>query len=175
MVKGIISLIVFGALAFGLYTLNQKEKEQQQVLPENVALSEENQEGKKMAFSQFLKMGTGSYDCTVNQYVNDIESQGRVFLDNGKIRGDFNTTVQGMNVATSVIVRDDMSYTWTSMGNMGFKVPIVEAEGDVNAATSDTYSWDGTDIGDYDCVEWSPEASKFDLPTGINFQDIPQM
>ncbi len=131
--------------------------------------------GKKIPFSELLKQG-GSYQCTVDQYVGDMTSKGTVFIDKDRIRGEFSTTVQGMNVDTSMIVRDNFTYTWSSlMAGKGFKAKVVEVVGGdaaVNTGTSGTYSFNASQIGDYDCKEWSVDESKFVLPTNVTFTEI---
>jgi hypothetical protein len=47
---------------------------------------------KKIAFSQLMSQ-KGTYKCTVNQYVGDIESKGTVYMDKGLLRGEFATAV----------------------------------------------------------------------------------
>lgn len=129
--------------------------------------------GKKMAFSELIKQG-GSYQCTVKQYVNDTESTGTVFLHKDHIRGEFTTAVQGMNIDTTMIVKDGYTYTWTSaMPNKGFKAKAVEVVGgDAVVGTSGTYSFDATQIGDYDCQDWNADDSKFVIPTNVTFTEV---
>jgi hypothetical protein len=132
--------------------------------------------GKKMAFSEFAKHG-GSYKCTVTQYLDagmTQSTQGTVYLDGGKIRGEYATKVQGMNIDTSVIVRDGFAYTWTSMMPNGYKIAVNQTAGDTGAAASGAYSWNDKMIGDYNCVTWAVDQSKFTLPSGVTFQEIKQ-
>ncbi len=128
--------------------------------------------GKKMAFSEFLKTG-GSYKCEVNQYVNNIESKGTTYINDGMVRGEFNTRVNGMNMDSTLIVRDGYTYSWTSMmPSAGFKAKVVAQKGDTNTGTSGTYSFNSEQIGDYNCEAWSLDASKFTIPTDITFTDV---
>lgn len=130
--------------------------------------------GKKMAFSEFVKKG-GSYECTVDQYIGgnySIKTEGKVFLSNGDIRGDYSVKAQGMDIKGSVIVRDGFAYTWSSMIPQGYKVSIKDGSGTVTAGAVGTYHWNADQIGDYDCVEWKADASKFVVPTSISFQEI---
>ncbi len=130
-------------------------------------------EGKKMAFGQLVAQG-GSYECTVNQYVGDTVSQGTTFISGGLIRGEFNTQAQGINISTSLIVRDGYTYSWTSMApKMGFKAKVVASgESNPNQGTSGTISWNADQIGDYDCKDWTVDMTKFDLPAGVDFKEI---
>lgn len=130
-------------------------------------------QGKKMAFGELVKLGE-SYECTVNQYIGDNVSKGTAYISGGLIRGEFNTQTQGMNISTSLIVRDGYTYSWTSMApNMGFKAKVLSSgEANPNQGASGTYSWNADQIGDYDCQPWKPEMTKFDIPTNIKFQEI---
>lgn len=174
MSKLIIGIILVVAVGGGYYLYSS---------PKNVSTDSVNQQapvvpdakvptGKKMAFSEFMKQN-GSYQCTVTQNVNNTSVNGTVFINDGKIRGEFSTSYNGTNMNISTIARDGYSYTWTSMmPTMGFKAKIVEnATGDANASASGSYSWNAEHIGDYNCEAWSPDASKFSLPTSVTFTE----
>ncbi len=130
-------------------------------------------EGKKMAFGELIKLGE-SYECTVNQYIGENVSKGTAYISGGLVRGEFKTQAKGLNINTSLIVRDGYTYSWTSMApNMGFKAKVVaSAEVSPNQSASGSYSWNADQIGDYDCKDWTPDMTQFDLPAGINFQEI---
>lgn len=131
--------------------------------------------GKKMAFSQFVKQG-GSYECTVKQYIDAgmvQATEGKVFINGEKLRGDFTTSVQGMNVKSSLIVRDGFAYAWTSMTSTGYKLPVsIDDSGNVKAGTSGSYAWNAEQIGDYDCKPWTANESQFTIPTSITFKTM---
>lgn len=129
--------------------------------------------GKKIAFSELIAQG-GTYQCTVKQYVNETESTGTVFLHKDHVRAEFATAVQGMNINTTMIVRDGYTYTWTStMPNKGFKSKAVQVVGgDAVVGTAGTYSFNSTQIGDYDCQDWTLDESKFTLPSTVTFTEV---
>ncbi len=133
--------------------------------------------GKKMAFTELLKQG-GSYQCTVNQYVENIESKGTVFIDKDRIRGDFTTQTQGMTIQSSMIVKDGYTYTWSSaLGNRGMKIrnqtPQGGAQIEGKATPPSAYiGFNGETIGDYDCDSWSVDESKFTAPASITFKEL---
>jgi hypothetical protein len=147
-----------------------------QAVPQGIAVGEPNPSapaGKKMAFSEFMKQG-GSYKCTVNQNIGGTESKGTTYMSEGMVRGEFVTVAQGMSMTASLIVRDGYTHSWTSMmPTMGFKSKVVtSAPSDTEADTSGTYSFDGNQIGDYDCQPWTPDASMFALPSGTTFTEM---
>ncbi len=141
----------------------------------NPSVPQENTSNKKMSFNDFLKQG-GSYVCSVNQYVENIESKGTVYIDGENIRGTFSTSVSGMNINSELLVTGGFTYTWSSMmSGVGFKAPVDMGEGgDSNFGTSGQYSFNAEQIGDYNCEPWNTDKSKFSLPRGITFTEIRQ-
>jgi hypothetical protein len=170
MKKNLIIVIIILAAAAGGYLLTQKDSDVS-TNPE-VSVSQ-TPTGKKMSFSSFLENDKGSYKCVVNQDVQGIESLGLVYISNGKVRGDFSTSVQGMSIDTSFIVKDGYSYAWNSLTKNGFKFKASGDKGQVNpgTSTSGTYSWNAEQIGDYDCQDWNEDSSVFALPTNITFSE----
>lgn len=136
--------------------------------------NQEQQTGKKMAFSQFLKQG-GAYKCEVKQSMGDFENSGTMYFSGKNMRGEFSAVAEGKTMTTSFISRDGYSYTWSSLTpSMGIKVKAVENTEtpgtDVNA--SGAYAWNADQIGDYNCENWVADAAKFELPKNVIFQEI---
>jgi hypothetical protein len=154
----------------GGYFAVKSDKVEKNDNQETVVKNEEQPSNKKMAFSEFAKQG-GAYKCEVKQNAGGVESSGVVYIGGEKIRGEFDSIVQGKIIQTFFIVRDGYSHTWTSMyPNMGFKAKVsADTEVNTNTQTSGTYSWNVNQIGDYDCDSWALDASKFILPAGVNF------
>lgn len=178
MIKTIITLLVVGGIAYGgYYYFQSKQTMTSAVTPsaqeEQAQVSKKEEMTTVKTFEDYLK--TGSYSCTVTQDIGVAQTQGTVFIDNGKMRGDFNSTVQGMNVNTSLVVKEGYTYTWTSLAPIGFKTPLVKgASASSTASTSGTYGIDTKKIGSYNCVPWTADASKFTLPTSVTFKDTPK-
>lgn len=130
---------------------------------------------KKMAFSQFMKTDKGSYVCEVNQNVGGISTKGKIYLSNGKVRGEFATNAAGQNIISSMVIKDGYSYTWTSMSStMGFKVKL-PSEVEVNQNSSSTqgsYAWNADTIGDYSCEVIAVDESRFTVPVAITFTEV---
>lgn len=139
---------------------------------QNPATPTENTSGKKMAFSEFMKNG-GSYKCTVDQNVQGMTSKGTVYINGSNIRGEFNTSAQGMNVDSNFIMKDGYSYSWSSMmAGQGFKVAVNQNTTGSGAGTSGQYSFNSEQIGDYNCEAWNSDSSKFALPGGVVFTEV---
>jgi len=172
MSKKLIGLIVVVVVIVGGYFVFSGNKG-----AENGELGNTNDEqptGKKMAFSQFLKQG-GAYKCEVKQSMSDFENSGTMYVSGKNLRGEFSTVAEGKTMTSSFISRDGYSYTWSSLApGMGFKVKAVESAeaSDANANVSGTYAWSADQIGDYNCENWVVDATKFELPKNITFQEI---
>ena len=129
----------------------------------------EKPSGKKIAFSEFMKQ-SGSYKCTVTQTVASMTTNGTVYLDSGKVKADFAVSVAGQSISTSMIVRDGYSYTWTSNSpTKGFKTKIIAKVGDSSASPKGTYTWDGSQIGEYSCESWIADDAMFEVPKTVTF------
>lgn len=133
------------------------------------------QQGKKMAFSEFLKQG-GTYKCTVHQSVNGVDSVGTTYISGKNVRGEYANKVEGVSMTAYVLVRDGYSYTWTSMApTMGFKVKNTEPTAQNTAqGKSGSYSFNAEQIGDYDCQAWTEDSTLFTLPEGVTFTELSQ-
>lgn len=177
----IISIIAVVVVATGGYLIFSRDTATPVVNSGEVATTTSTTEvasvplgnDKKMAFDVFLKQG-GAYQCTVYQSAANVDSIGTVFLDNGKVSGKYNTTYQGVSYESNLIVRDGYLYTWspTMLSGKGFKFAVVENTGDTGAENWGTHSWDASQIGDYDCKAWTPDESKFVVPTSITFSEV---
>jgi len=128
---------------------------------------------KKMAFSDFIKNPGGSYRCDVKMALSDFENSGVVYISGNMLRGEFTTVAEGMEVTTYIINRDGYTYTWSSATpGTGYKIMVAGESGSPDAPPAGTYSWDASQIGDYNCVEWQVDASVFAVPTNVTFQEI---
>jgi hypothetical protein len=174
----VIGVVVVVVVLGGCFLYTKSDLSDQKMVPptEEGAQTGTSAEGKKMAFDSFLKQG-GSHVCTVHQDVGGTESTGTVYVDGDKVKGEFNTTAQGMTMKISFMNLDGYSYSWSSMSpTMGFKTKINQsaAGAGAGASASGSYSWNAEQIGDYDCQSWSPDASAFALPSGVVFAQVGQ-
>lgn len=178
--KTIIWVIIGAVVIFGGYSLINSDRnddlKENQVMETGGSDNEESamvREGKKMAFSQFLKEG-GSYKCTVNQSIGGIQTNGTTYINDGMIRGEYSTEMQDVNIDSTMIVRDGFTYTWSSaMPLFGFKAKVIEnAPIDTSASFSAKYSFNAEQIGDYDCQPWTVDASKFVIPSSVTFKEV---
>ncbi len=181
MIVGALLLVVAGGVYYGVSSSVKND-----VAPENTVVetpaqdavvatttastTSETSAGKKIAFSEFLKKG-GSYKCTVTQTVANMTSNGTVYIDDANVKGSFSTSISGQTIDTNMIAKDGYTYTWTSMSKgVGYKAKIDKgAGGDSTASTSATYTWNGSQIGEYNCEPWTVDKTMFALPSSVTF------
>lgn len=177
--KIILGIVIVGALVFGVYSMRRDAVPIDDTVAEQgetATQDEQASSGKKMAFNVFLEQDKGSYVCTVKQYFEQTDSEGTVYISEGKVRGDFVTTVANKEVKTSFLVKDGYQYLWTSPLASGFKMKIPAQGGSMEnqAGMSGTYAWNAEQIGDYNCTPWTPDTATFTLPSGMMFAEITQ-
>lgn len=168
------AVIILGGLGYFGYTKLPDDAPSMGVNLPAVATSSTETASKKMAFSQLVKQG-GSYQCTVKQYMSDVENDGVVFMDKNRLRGEFSTIAEGMKIDSTMITKDGYTYTWSSFApKSGFKVKVLPVDETKNesTSTSGTYSWNADQIGDYYCEAWTPDESKFTLPSSVMFTEV---
>ncbi len=168
----IIMIIVAAAVVAGggYYFLNSiKNQEAAQSVP--VATTTDST-GKKMAFSAFLKQG-GTYKCTTHQTIDGSSTVGTIYTDNGMLRGEYSTQVQGMKIDATFVIRDGFTYSWSSVSEgAGIKVKVVDTTEASGTPKASSYNFNADQIGDYDCVPWKADASKFTLPSNVTFTEF---
>lgn len=170
-VVAVLVVVIGGYFAWGMSKDSNTEVNQDENGSSIEDINTRAEDGKKMSFGNFLKQG-GAYTCTVSQYVGDVESKGTVYINGGNVRGEFSTSVSGVNMQNYFLVKDGYSYSWSSMmPSKGYKVAVNDSTG---GSASAQYSWNSDAIGDYNCEAWNVDNSKFSLPSGTVFTEIKQ-
>lgn len=123
--------------------------------------------GKNGTIRDLLALG-GNATCTFNQTSDSGKMSGTVYISGNMMRGDFIMTSQSNTSMDSHMIRNgDVMYAWT--GNQGAKMNFA------GMATTSTQTDQQVNLDqkvDYDCGAWSPDSSKFTVPTTVNFMDI---
>ena len=168
--KIIIWIVVVGAVVYGIYTLATGKPQREEVREESTQVQQEETatQGKKMAFSEFIKRDTESYQCDVNQYLENMDSKGTVYISKGNVKGTFTTSVGGKTITTSLLVKDGYQYVWSSPLTNGVKIQIPR-DGVVNEdiAPKGTFAWNAEQLGDYKRIapeEWVRSGQQIQQP-----------
>lgn len=126
----------------------------------------------KGSFAELAERG-GSYKCTF-AHENDIAvSTGTVYISGDRIRGDFHSETEHMDVESHMIAKGGYVYTWSPMTSQGFKMIALENGGSFegSAAMSGNYA-DLHQEYNYDCVVWNSDESMFTLPNDHTFVEM---
>lgn len=111
--------------------------------------------------------------CT---YSSD-KSQGTLYMDGGKVRGDISTDTKVNNqmVKSHIIISDKIIYMWSDGENSGYKMTYDPNATPAPAGTKTTNASGALDPNtqmNYNCSAWIADNSKFAVPTGIKFSSL---
>lgn len=113
--------------------------------------------------------------CTFSTTKDNYSSNGTVYVGGGKLRGDFSVnTSQSM---THMINDGKTSYMWDDSGKFAIKMAFDPADTKA-VANANTQAQQGADVNanyDWSCDSWKIDNSKFDLPSGVTFNELPAM
>ena len=101
---------------------------------------------------------------------------GTMYISGNMMRGDFTTTGQGEGAVDSHMIKNgDTVFAWT--GNQGAKMDMkmLESKSADGATASQQNGLDLNQNVEYDCKDWTKDASKFTPPTSVTFMDIAAM
>lgn len=109
--------------------------------------------------------------CTFKSNEQDAETDGTMYLSGGKMRGDFAIDANGTKTSSHMIYDGTTGYVWMDGQVMGFKMSL-----DANSQTTDkSQSIDPNKNYEFNCGRWSVDNSKFEIPAGIQFSEMPAL
>jgi hypothetical protein len=115
----------------------------------------------------------GNYRCTFSHQSDTDDSSGTIYISGSSIRGDFVSLIQRINVESHMIQSGGYIYTWSSTMPTGFKLKVATTTEAGGTAIPGQYS-DVDQTYSYDCESWSPDNSKFSIPSTITFKELGQ-
>jgi hypothetical protein len=167
---GIMLVIVAGA-GYWLYMGNSRI----QVTSSHERQQENASVGR--SFAQLLGMGQ-SLECTYEYNDGGNVSSGTMYMTNGgeSIRGDFNFTQSGAGAMQMHMIRDGgYNYMWGSQLPQGMKMMVTDETKGQLFTGSDDPAATAINNTQYSCVPWREDASKFAVPTNVQFTDMTEM
>lgn len=124
-----------------------------------------------VSYQEFLRSGrsqicTFAYN-TENQSVSGLELPSKVtiatiYAANGKIKGEFTLTTKDGTLQQHVLVDAYTAYLWNNLNNGGVKFLVGENSPDELVRQPLVYN----------CKNWSPNNSVFEIPANIVFTEI---
>lgn len=137
----------------------------------------------KKSLLDFFSM-TGSLKCTFAD--KTANSSGTVYAAVGKMRGDFQSAVNGTTTQSHMVNDGSYVYIWTDGQKTGYKMSLASVKSEASQAISKMQngpgpqqsSSQGMDMkkqSDYSCGPWAADNSLFTPPTDVTFTDYTSM
>lgn len=123
----------------------------------------------KKSLKDFLTLA-GNQECT---FKDEAGNGGVVYGQNGKVRGDFTSMVNGVGTNSHMFSDGSTVYIWMDGQTQGFKTSLAAVS---QLSTSENVqTMDVNKQVDYECKTGSPNASLFATPTTVTFTDFSEM
>ena len=110
--------------------------------------------------------------CTYSSADEHASSTGTVYVADGKVRADINSDfADNTHQVTHMINDGTTAYVWTDEQATGIKMPVMET-------TADSAARSGIDQDknyEFHCERWNADSSRFELPSGITFTEMPTL
>jgi len=126
-----------------------------------------------MTLTSLMSSGVAQ-KCTFNDTSSTSQSSGTVYVGGGKVRGDFTAVSEGKTVQAHMISDGTTSYTWIDGMSTGFKMAMTAQTGSASSGQS-SQGIDANKQLDYQCTQWAPDATEFQLPASVTFTDMSAM
>lgn len=169
--KVIIGIVVVIIVLLGIFMINRNKSNQTEVASNNSSANSASQTSVESGSLKSLISAGQTRKCTFKSNESGVDSSGTVYASGGKMRGDFGATVNGKEMMTHMVYDGTMSYVWTEGTTTGFKMAL-----DTNAqASSQNNSVDPNKNYEFNCEKWSADNSKFELPSNVQFNELPTM
>jgi len=115
-----------------------------------------------------------SLSCNFRKNDEASSVVGSIIIFGAMVRGDFDIESEILEapIASHFIIKEDTSYFWTSLVNMGYKSPVVEHSSTGDSPTEQSAIIGLEDEAEYLCYPWNADLTRFNLPSGVTFQEI---
>jgi hypothetical protein len=170
----VIVLILLGGGAFFLLHFNKSSQSPLKAVQNQVS----KMTTEKKSLADFFSM-TGSQKCTFSDKSNN--SSGTLYVDNGKMRGNFQSVNNGKQMKTHMINDGTYVYMWIDGQKDGYKMStatVKKEAAQISVAPNEQAPTEAVNMNqqvNYSCGPWSVDTSVFTLPAGITFTDFSSM
>lgn len=174
--RGIILAVVVILALLGLFAFSQMKKPispagEQSAIQQNSSVPATQESITKGSLRSLIAAGK-NVNCEIN--FPDGNTKGTTFVSGNKMRGDFTVKgPDGKEMASHMINDGTYAYLWTDTVKQGTKMKIDAVKPSVSPA-----GVQGADLDrevDLKCSPWSVDASKFNIPPDIQFNDVSSM
>lgn len=173
LVVTIVVVLIIIAAAGGYFFMNRSQTAPVATQTQEASMAPTSTT-EKASLKDFMSMG-GSQKCLFND--PETQTNGEVYISEGKMRGDFNAKV-GDKLVPSHMVNDGKDiYIWMDDQTTGFKTSLqaIEEMSQHEGMTGVNQSVDLNKQVDYSCEGWIRDETKFAVPVEVKFQDMGAM
>ena len=176
-----IAITIFVLLIVGVGAFMMMQKPQPQITKQsaNTNTPQTANSGQETATTQLTTLKNlmttgGTQKCT---YIDSATgSSGSMYIEGGKMRGDFMSSVNGSQTGSHMISDGQYVYVWTDTNDSGFKMSVSAMEEGKSQTNSTAQQYvDMNKKIEYSCAAWSADASMFTVPADKKFQDMSVM
>jgi hypothetical protein len=126
------------------------------------------------ALGGIMRLGK-PYICKFQKTDGTSQIAGVIHTDGKNIYGEFRlkTDLVKNEFNSYLMVINSEAYTWTSLGALGYKLPVAKSATSGSASPAEQAQIVGTnDVLSYDCNPWqNPDLTIFQIPTFIKFSE----
>lgn len=167
-VGGVLLLAIGGIGGYMAWNSRTQVNEEQNTTPTPVPNTETSAQKK---FRDLLTLGS-TQKCTFSS--EDPKFSGTVYMNAGKVRGDYTLEAEGATLQSHMIVENNTTlYMWQEGQKTGLKMTF-DATAESNSASETTPA--GQDTLDnpvsYECSPWTADASLFVPPSTVSFSSM---
>ena len=170
--KVIIAIIAVIVVAGAIFMLTRKETNAP-VVESNTEATTQRESGVSVetaSIKSLIESGKNQ-KCTFKSSEHNAETAGTMYIAEGKMRGDFTVDASGAKTTSHMMHDGTTSHVWVDGQESGFKMSI-----DANAhGTTQTQAVDPNKNYEYNCEKWSADRTKFELPAGVTFNEMPTL
>ncbi len=106
--------------------------------------------------------------CTYSTDAGNTKISGTVYVNGGKVRGDFTTTTDKTTIIGHMATDEKFVYTWMDNSKQGYKFAM-DTQAMADKAAQDSQKPDFNQKFNYDCSPWIVDAKMMVLPVDITF------
>lgn len=104
--------------------------------------------------------------CEFEDTISDVEIHGVVYVADGKMRSDVESTMQGQHATSHMIILDNILHSWVDAFPSGIKMTFG------GTASDEVMGFNPDEKVDFSCEDWSVDESLFVLPSDITFHTV---
>ena len=124
--------------------------------------------------------------CTFTDKTESFDMSGVMYMAGNRLRGDYNSVMDGKTIVSHMITDNNTSYTWQDDQTTGFMMKFEPEKVTAGAANQDknitgeskstqNQTFDPEKVVDYKCSPWITDNSLFVPPKNIKFTDYSSM